>query len=70
MVKKFLFFIVLIKATCLASFALADSVPIKKPIQANEEAQKKILIDIFKPIPKPIQTKEEVQKKLLIDEPH
>ena len=67
MVKKFLFFIVLIKATCLASFALADSVPIKKPIQANEEAQKKILIDIFKPIPKPIQTKEEVQKKLLID---
>ena len=67
MVKKFLFFIVLIKATCLVCFALADIVPIKKPIQANEEAQKKILIDIFKPLPKPIQTKEEVQKKLLID---
>ena len=62
MVKKLLFFIVLIKVTCLASFALADIVPLKKPIKTNEETQKKILIDIIKPIPKPIQTKEEVQK--------
>ncbi|MDA9177558.1 lytic transglycosylase domain-containing protein [Candidatus Pelagibacter sp.] len=67
MVKKFLFFIVLIKVTCLASFASADIVPLKKPIKTNEENQKKILIDIIEPIPKPIQTKEEIQKKLLID---
>jgi soluble lytic murein transglycosylase len=67
MVKKFLFFIVLIKVTCMAGFALADIVPLKKPIQTNEETQEKILIDVLKPIPKPIQTKEEVQKKLLMD---
>jgi soluble lytic murein transglycosylase len=70
MIKKFLFFIVLIKASCFASVTLADIIPLKKPIQTKEETQKKLLIDVLKPIPKPIEKTEtkQVEKKVVVKE--
>ena len=54
MVKKILFFIVLIKLLFICNFTFADIVPQKKPTQTKEETQKKLLIDYLKPLPKPI----------------
>ena len=55
MVKKILFFIVLIKFLFIHNFTFADIVPLQKPSQTKEEAQKKLLIDYLKPLPKPIE---------------
>ena len=55
MVKKILFFIVLIKLSFIHNFTFADIVPLQKPSQTKEEAQKKLLIDYLKPLPKPIE---------------
>ena len=62
MLKKFLFFILLIKVSFIATATLADIIPIKKPTQTKEETEKKLLIDVLKPIPKPIK-KIEVKKE-------
>ena len=47
---------------------LSEIIPLKKPTQTNEEAQKKLLIDILKPLPKPINnTKKKVTKEKVVE---
>jgi soluble lytic murein transglycosylase len=68
MVKKILFFVVLIKLSFIYNFALADLVPLKKPIQTKEETQKKLLIDFLRPLPKPIKKIEvkQIEEKKIV----
>ena len=40
--------------------ALAEIIPLKKPLQTKEETEKKLLIDILKPLPKPVKKNETV----------
>ena len=54
MIKKILFWIVLINLFGLQTIAKSDIIPLKKPIQSDELTQKKLLIDVLKPLPKPI----------------
>ena len=61
MLKKFLFLIVLFSLTSMNNIALPDILPLKKPIQTEEETQRKLLIDVLKPLPKPIK-KTEIKK--------
>ena len=47
---------------------LSEIIPLKKPTQTNEEAQKKLLIDILKPLPKPINNiKKKVTKEKVVE---
>ena len=55
MLKKFLYFIILLNLLGLSNFALSDIIPLKKPTQTKEETEKKLLIDVLKPLPKPIE---------------
>ena len=57
MIKKILFWIILINFFGTFPIALSDIIPLKKPIQSEELTQKKLLIDVLKPLPKPIPTK-------------
>ena len=57
MLKKFKFFIILIVFSNLTLLLSAEILPLKKPIQSEEEKEKKLLIDILKPLPKPITKK-------------
>ena len=68
MLKKFLFFIVLIHLMIGSKFALSQIIPLKKPIQSKELTEKKLLIDVLKPLPKPIKKIEEkkIQKKIVV----
>ena len=66
MIKKILFWIVLINLFGLQTIAQSDIIPLKKPIQSDELTQKKLLIDVLKPLPKPIPkiVTKEIEKKL------
>ena len=50
MIKKILFWIVLINLFGLQTIAQSDIIPLKKPIQSDELTQKKLLIDVLKPV--------------------
>ena len=62
MLKKLLFFISLIVFLNQINFYFAEIIPLKKPIQTQEEKEQKLLIDVLKPLPKPI-TKKIIEKK-------
>ena len=66
MIKKILFWIVLINLFGLQTIAQSDIIPLKKPIQSEELTQKKLLIDVLKPLPKPIPkiVTKEIEKKI------
>ncbi len=65
MIKKILFFILLLNLSVFFGFAFADIIPLKKPGQTAEETEKKLLKDVLKPLPKPIKKTEikEIQEK-------
>ena len=55
MLKKLLFLIILANLLVVPiNKAIAEIVPLKKPVQTKEETRKKLSIDILKPLPKPI----------------
>ena len=68
MLKKLLFFIVLINFWYIPNLVFADIIPLKKPIQTKEETQKKLLIDFLKPKAKPIAKIEpkKIEKKIVV----
>ena len=67
MIKKLLFFIVLINFWYIPNLVFADIIPLKKPIQTKEETQKKLLIDVLKPMVKPIaKTKQKKSEKKVV----
>ena len=55
MVKKIVFWIILINFFFTFNIAFSEIIPLKKPVQSKEQTQKKLLIDVLKPLPKPIQ---------------
>ena len=61
MLKKFIFFIVLLNIFAVTTVTLSEIIPIKKPSQTKEETQKKLLVDVLKPLPKPSQ---KIEKKI------
>tara|TARA_B100000963_G_scaffold325284_1_gene311409 strand:- start:44 stop:2251 length:2208 start_codon:yes stop_codon:yes gene_type:complete len=63
MLKKLLFLIVLFPLVCLTNITLSDIIPLIKPPQTTEEAEKKLLIDVLKPLPKPIKKTQEKEIK-------
>jgi len=68
MSKKLLIFIVMFNLINVNGVTLSEIIPLKKPTQTNEEAQKKLLIDILKPLPKPINnTKKKVTKEKVVE---
>ncbi len=69
MLKKFIFFISLFLFSNITIFLSAEIIPLKKPIQTQEEKDQKLLIDVIKPLPKPvtkkvIENKEEPKKEI------
>ena len=66
MLKKFLFYIVLINFIFINDFVLSEIIPLKKPIQTKDETQKKLLIDVLRPLPKPIKKteKKKIEEKI------
>ena len=66
MIKKILFWIVLINFFGTFSQALSEIIPLKKPIQSKEQTETKLLIDVIKPIPKPTQkiVEKEIEKEI------
>ena len=58
MLKKILFFIVLIQLIGVVNIAHSEIIPLKKPSQTKEETKKKLLIDAITPLPKPIEKAE------------
>ena len=68
MSKKLLIFIVMFNLINVNGVTLSEIIPLKKPTQTNEEAQKKLLIDILKPLPKPINNiKKKVTKEKVVE---
>ncbi len=61
MLKKFIFFINLFFFSNITIFLSAEIIPLKKPLQSQEEKDQKLLIDVMKPLPKPV-TKKVVEK--------
>ncbi len=57
MLKKFIFFISLFFFFNITIFLSAEIIPLKKPIQSQEEKDQKLLIDVIKPLPKPVTKK-------------
>ncbi len=53
MIKKFIFFIILIISCSFTLFSFAEILPLKKPIQTKKEKENILLIDTLKPLPKP-----------------
>ena len=66
MLKKFLFYIVLINFVFINDFVLSEIIPLKKPIQTQKETQEKLLIDVLRPLPKPIKKteKKKIEEKI------
>ena len=62
MLKKLLFFISLVVFLNQINLTFAEIIPLKKPIQTQEQKEQKLLIDVLKPLPKPV-TKKEIKKK-------
>ena len=71
MPKKLLFLINLFIFLNITFLLSAEIIPLKKPIQTNEEKEQKLLIDVLKPLPKPITEKiikkeeEKTEKKVV-----
>ena len=71
MLKKLLFLINLFIFLNITFLLSAEIIPLKKPIQTNEEKEQKLLIDVLKPLPKPITEKiikkeeEKTEKKVV-----
>ena len=61
MLKKLLFFISLVVFLNQINLTFAEIIPLKKPIQSQEQKEQKLLIDVLKPLPKPV-TKKEIEK--------
>ena len=57
MLKKLLFLINLFIFLNITFLLSAEIIPLKKPIQTNEEKEQKLLIDVLKPLPKPVTEK-------------
>ena len=57
MLKKFILFISLFFFSNITIFLSAEIIPLKKPIQTQEEKDQKLLIDVIKPLPKPVTKK-------------
>ena len=53
MIKRFIFFIILIISCSFTLFSFAEILPLKKPIQTKKEKENILLIDTLKPLPKP-----------------
>ena len=70
MQKKILFFIVLLTLICKINIALSEIIPIKKPLQTEEETQKRLLVDVLKPPPKPVKKTEKktIKQKVVVNE--
>ena len=68
MLKKFLILIVLLYSINLNYSALSEIIPLKKPTQTKEEAQKNLLNDDLRPLPKPVETTTEkvVEEKKIV----
>ena len=62
MLKKLLFFISLVVFLNQINLTFAEIVPLKKPIQTQEQKEQKLLIDVLKPLPKPV-TKKKIEEK-------
>ena len=62
MLKKLLFLINLFIFLNITFLLSAEIIPLKKPIQTNEEKEQKLLIDVLKPLPKPV-TKKIIKKE-------
>ena len=62
MLKKLLFFISLVVFLNQINLTFAEIIPLKKPIQSQEQKEQKLLIDVLKPLPKPV-TKKEIEKE-------
>ena len=62
MLKKLLFFISLVVFLNQINLTFAEIIPLKKPIQTQEQKEQKLLIDVLKPLPKPI-TKKIIEKE-------
>ena len=62
MLKKLLFFISLVVFLNQINLTFAEIIPLKKPIQSQEQKEQKLLIDVLKPLPKPV-TKKEIEKR-------
>ena len=71
MPKKLLFLINLFIFLNITFLLSAEIIPLKKPIQTNEEKEQKLLIDVLKPLPKPVTEKiikkeeEKTEKKVV-----
>ena len=67
MLKKFLFYIVLINFVLINNFVFSEIIPLKKPIQTKNETQEKLLIDVLRPLPKPIKKTEtkKIEEKVI-----
>jgi len=71
MPKKLLFLINLFIFLNITFLLSAEIIPLKKPIQTNEEKEQKLLIDVLKPLPKPVTEKiikkeeEKAEKKVV-----
>ena len=71
MLKKLLFLINLFIFLNITFLLSAEIIPLKKPIQTNEEKEQKLLIDVLKPLPKPVTEKiikkeeEKTEKKVV-----
>ena len=70
MQKKILFFIVLLPLICKINIVLSEIIPIKKPLQTEEETQKRLLVDVLKPPPKPVKKTEKktIKQKVVVNE--
>ena len=62
MLKKLLFFISLVVFLNQINLTFAEIIPLKKPIQTQEQKEQKLLIDVLKPLPKPV-TKKKLKKR-------
>ncbi len=62
MLKKLLFFVSLVIFLNQINLSFAEILPLKKPIQTQEQKEQRLLIDVLKPLPKPA-TKKEIEKK-------
>ena len=68
MIKKILYFAVLICLAGTLNNVYSDIIPLKKPVLSKAETQEKLLIDILKPLPKPIKETEieKVEEKIIV----
>ena len=68
MIKKIVFYLVLLGLFSFSNIVMSDIIPLKKPIQTKEDTQKKLLSDDIKPLPKPIRkaNKKNIEEKKIV----